>query len=38
MDAKVGGWDDMKDLPRTKALIVASDGAGALLRAASSDK
>ncbi|KOO53911.1 ankyrin repeat and sam domain-containing protein 6, partial [Chrysochromulina tobinii] len=34
VDVKVQGWDEKKGLPRTKALVVASDGAGALLRLA----
>ena len=34
VDVKMGGWDDKKALPRTKALVVASDGVGALLRLA----
>jgi ankyrin repeat protein len=34
VDVKIGGWKEKKGLPRTKALVVASDGAGALLRLA----
>jgi len=34
VDVKIMGWDEKKGLPRTKALVVASDGAGALLRLA----
>ena len=35
VDVKVQGWKEKKGLPRTKALVVATDGAGALLRLAS---
>jgi ankyrin repeat protein len=34
VDVKFQGWHEKKGLPRTKALVVASDGAGALLRLA----
>ena len=34
VDVKVQGWEEKKDLPPTKALVVSSDGAGALLRVA----
>ena len=34
VDVKVQGWDEKKGLARTKALVVASAGAGALLRLA----
>ena len=34
VDVKLQGWNEKKGLPRTKALVVATDGAGALLRLA----
>ncbi|KOO28589.1 hypothetical protein Ctob_012931, partial [Chrysochromulina tobinii] len=34
VDVKMQGWEKKKGLPRTKALVVASDGVGALLRLA----
>jgi uncharacterized protein len=34
VDVKIQGWKEEKGLPRTKALVVASNGAGALLRLA----
>jgi ankyrin repeat protein len=34
VDVKIQGWEEKKGLQRTKALVVASDGAGALLRLA----
>jgi ankyrin repeat protein len=34
VDVKIQGWKEKMGLPRNKALVVASDGAGALLRLA----
>ena len=34
VDVKIQGWKEKKGLPRTMALVVATDGAGALLRLA----
>ena len=34
VDVTVGGWNKLEKLPRTKALMVREDGAGALLREA----
>jgi hypothetical protein len=34
VDVKIQGWEEKEGLPRTQALVVASDGAGALLRLA----
>ena len=34
VDVKIQGWEEKKGLPRTKALVVASNRAGALLRLA----
>ena len=34
IDVKIQGWEEQGGLPRTQALVVASDGAGALLRVA----
>jgi ankyrin repeat protein len=34
VDVKIQGWEKKKGLPRTKALVVASNGVGALLRLA----
>ena len=34
VDVKIQGWKEKKGLSRTKALVVATDGAGALLRLA----